>query len=362
MRRLVPERSSLPLDTLFALLFCLLLGACGGDEPPRPELPPGQLVETLILGEPKVPPLRQYPGRVEATREALLAFQVAGPLVERPANEGMMVEKGALLARIDPRDFETALRAQQATVLEAEQQFQRVSELLGSGAVTEAQFEEVQARYEIASAELRQAEKNLADTELRAPFAGRIAEVYVENFENVQARQRILLLHDISQLDVVIQVPEQDLASLSPDTLQLGIPAGEVRFNAIPEQRFPVTLREFRSRADPETQTYRVTLTLPAPEDRQILPGMSATYFPPGTGAERRQIFRVPVTAVVADPQRQPHVFLVDTETMAARRRDVDLGQPTGDNIEILGGLEPGDAVITRGAVYLADGSPIRLR
>lgn len=344
------------------ILMILALGGCGGEEIPRPDLPPGQLVETLILGDPRVPALREYPGQVEATQEALLAFQVAGELLELPAQEGLVVEQGALLAKLDPQDYANALQAQQAVLQEAQQQFQRVSELRGTEAITEAQFEEVQARYEMANAELRQAEKDLSDTELHAPFSGRIAEVYVDNFENVQARQQILRLQDLSRLDVVVNVPEQDLAKLNPGQLQLGVPAGEVVFSALPGERFPVTVREFRTRADPETQTYRVTLSLPAPPGRQILPGMSATLYPPDMTRSTRQIFRVPATAVVADSAGQAQVFVVDIDNMVARRQGVLLGQPTGDTIEILDGLAPGDAIITAGATQLSDGSPIRLR
>jgi RND family efflux transporter MFP subunit len=192
-----------------------------------------------------------------------------GPLVQLPIQEGQYVAAGELLARIDPRDFENERQWREADFIESQSLFQRVARAFGSGAVSVAERDQVRARYEVAAAELALAEKTLADTELRAPFAGRVARRLVENFQNVQVGQPILILEDISRLEVRIQLPEQDVVQLPPNVSMLGTTVGLVDFEALPGQTFPATVKELDTRADARTNTYRVVLSLPQARGRQ---------------------------------------------------------------------------------------------
>ncbi len=335
-----------------------LLGACG--EPMElGELPP-QLVETRLLELPELPVRRQFPGEVRADQRAELAFLVSGPLVELPLQEGQLVEAGQLLARIDPRDFENERLGRQADLTEAQAQFERINRAFSSGAITEAERDQARARFEVAAAELALAEKRLEDSALLAPFAGRVARRLVENFENVQAGQSILLLEDIQRLEVVIQLPEQDVIRLPAGVSLLGAAVGEVAFESLPGQRFPVTVKEIETRADPRTNTYRVTFGLPRPEQGSILPGMSANFVPGREVVEAQALFFLPVEAIQAMPDGRSYVWVLDPERSTVQRRLIEPGRLSGDSIEVLEGLQPGDRVITLGAAYLAEGARVR--
>jgi RND family efflux transporter MFP subunit len=349
----------LTLPFIIAFIMALLAG-CGAEQVPRPDLPEGQLVRTLVLSEPDRGPQAQFPGRVEAHEKVQLAFQVAGVLEELPAKEGLQVEKGDLLARLDPRDYENALKAKQADAEEAKKQFDRFATLLKSKTVSEAQYEEAQARYEVAQALIAQAQKDLEDTYLRAPFAGVVAQVYMENFQNIKPKQPILLLEKVDPLDIVIRLPEQDMTRLPAGKSLLGDEVGMVTFEALPDRRFPVTVKAYETRADPQTQTYLVTLTLPAPKDALILPGMTATFVPSGRYGERRMVFTLPVTAVVASPEGKSYVWVVNKDTLTVARREVTMGNLIGDGVLVLGDLAPGDRIVTQGAPYLEEGDKIQ--
>lgn len=339
----------------------LSLSGCGS-EAPRLDVPDAQIVQTVILGEPELSDVRRFPGRVQAYQTARLAFQVSGPLVELPVTEGQQVAQGDLLASIDPRDYQNELKARQADAAEKLKQFERYAELLKTKSVPEDQYQLQKAHYEMAAARLKQAEKNLDDTHLRAPFSGIVARRYVENFQNVKAKEPIVLLEDVSRLDVVIQVPEQGLASLDPGQLRRGIEVGEVSFENLPERRFPATVKEFQIAADPDSQTYQVTLMLPAPEGVHILPGMTATVVPTGEYAKGMQrLFVVPVTAVLAGPDGSPFVWLLDRSVMTVKRQAVTVGELTGGAIQVVEGLDSGDEVISAGGPYLAEGSKVIL-
>jgi RND family efflux transporter MFP subunit len=316
----------------------------------------------VVLGEPQRSDVRRFPGRVQAYQTAQLAFQVSGPLVELPVTEGQEVAKGDLLASIDPRDYQNELKARQSDAAETLKQFERYAELLKTKSVPEDQYQLQKANYEMAAARLKQAEKNLDDTNLRAPFGGIVARRYVENFQNIKAKDPIVLLEDVSRLDVLVQVAEQGLATLDPEQLRAGIQVGDVIFENLPDRRFPVAVKEFQIEANPETQTYQVTLTLPAPDEVHILPGMTATVVPSGEYAKgARRMFIVPVTAVLAGPGGAPFVWLLDRGAMTVKQRAVVVGELTGGGIQVFEGLDSGDEVVSAGGPYLAEGSKVVL-
>jgi RND family efflux transporter MFP subunit len=157
---------------------------------------------------------RSFPGRVEATNQVDLAFRVGGPLIEFPVREGQFVRQGQLVARIDPRDFQIRLNAARADFERAEADFRRFSALYEKEAISQAQLDQSRATRDVAAASVDDAEASLSDTDLRAPFSGQIGETFVENFQDVQAKQAILSLIDTSFVDIVVDVPEALLATV----------------------------------------------------------------------------------------------------------------------------------------------------
>ena len=337
-----------------------LLAACGGPAEPPPLSPP--LVETIVLEEPERPVTRQFPGEVRAAQRAEIGFRVSGPLVRLPIQEGQEVTRGQLLARIDPRDFENERQWREADFIESRALFQRVQRAFGSGAVSVAERDQVRARYEVAAAELALAQKALADTELRAPFAGRVARRLVENFQNVQVGQPILILEDISRLEVRIQLPEQDLIQLPPNVSMLGSVVGKVNFESLPDRTFPATVKELNTRADPRTSTYRLAIGLARPDEGNILPGMSANFTPDYTVVDAKRVYFLPVEAVQATPGGEAFVWVLDSTSMTVQQRLVRKGRLSDRRIEILEGLESGDRVVTLGGANLAAGDTVRTR
>ncbi|UCD58527.1 MAG: efflux RND transporter periplasmic adaptor subunit, partial [Candidatus Hydrogenedentota bacterium] len=109
------------------------------------------------------------------------------------------------------------------------------------------------------------------------------------------------------------------------------------------------------------TQTYRLVLTMPAPEGVNILPGMTANVH----GSEQAEIngdrFVVPAIAVFADEAGVPHVWVIDQENNAVHRRKVTTGDLTGtDSIQILDGLKSGETIALSGVSQLREGMKVR--
>lgn len=344
------------LPGVWLLCSALALAACG--EAPAPLPPPGpKRVDVLRLQAPERVVERSFPGRVRAAERVDLSFNVPGRIVALDATEGTRVEQGAVLAELDARDYRSRLRAVEAEHKEAEANYQRARKLLEAGYISRAEHDQLKAARDVVAAELATVRKTLADTKLRAPFDGVVAKRYVENFTEVRAKQPVLSLQNLSNLEIVVDVPEQFVARRSGRP-RLSL---EARFETLPGRTFPLTIKEHATEADPKTGTYRYVTALKAPQGARILPGMTATVIarrvdPPSAEDHR---FVVPIPAVFAHVTLQPRVWVVDRDNRV-RARAVELGRLTGTSeVEILEGLRTGEVVVVQAAPRLREGMEI---
>ena len=267
------------------------------------------------------------------------------------------MQEGDLLARLDQRDFANALRQAEAAEAETLATLRRYEEAAKTRAVAPVQVDEARARARITEAEVKIQAKALEDSALTADFDGIVADRFVDNFQNVVAKEPVLLLQDISVLEIRVNVPESDLAN--PDETATG--RLFATFDALPGREFDIQIKEIVTEADPVTQTYPVTLMMPNPEGTGLLPGMTATvtWQPDGRGSGATTT--VPAAAVVGQAGRRPAVWIIDPEAMTAARREVEVGSiVAGDQIQILSGLEKGERVAAAGAHHLTDGMKVR--
>ena len=338
---------------------CLLLGGCGTEEQEAPEIV--RPVKMMTIGAGADGGTREYPGQVRAAEEVQLSFEAPGRLIELNAREGQRMTAGALIAALDPRDFEAERDRVRARRNETRADLERNRTLYERDAISLRDLEVVQRQFEVSEANLAQAEKALADTRLYAPFDGRIAGRLVENRENVAAKQPIVVFHDDSGLEIRASLPEGDvlrfrkLGTVQDMTARL---SPTVEISAAAGRSIPAWVKELRSTADPVTRTYEVTLGFDPPADLSITSGMTARVVITLTATDGALL--VPSSAVVADSDLRSLVWVYDAAEGVVHGREVELGQTTGDQIEILSGLEDGDAIAVLGASNLEEGMKVR--
>ncbi len=329
--------------------------------------PPIRPVKSMVIDLGQVTTGRQYPGRVRATEQVTLAFQVNGQIIELPVRNGQQVKRGDLLARLDPRDYQNALDAKQAQLTKAASDLEKLEKLLAVGAATQREVSDAKAANDVARADVEIARKALDDTRMLAPFDGTIANTLVDNFQNVQAKQDIVSLQDVTGVTIEVGVPEQRVI-----VAQRGRESERFRFVAVfdflPGQEFDVTLREITTEADPVTQSYLATFEMPAPEDATILPGMTASileYLLPAAAADDPDAgFAIPLSAAAIDGHGQYHVWRLsggEGGLFAAHRVDVTVGPMTGNLVVVKQGLAAGDRIATAGVHLLSEGQQVRL-
>lgn len=360
----------LAMQTVFqtVLLFVAILALAACHEVPVDSGPErARPAKLFTVADPGGAGLRTFPGTVQASNHAELAYRVAGELIELPAHRGKRVRQGELLARLDPSDYEAVLEDRTAQYELALAQHERGRQLVDQGVISQADFEQLQARMRVTRSDLTRAENNLAYTRLYAPFDGVIARQLVENHENVAAGQVVLVLQTGDRVNVIVDVPESVIARVQrrPDSAS-AVPV-KVRFSPAEDRLYDAEYKEHEASADPATLSYKVTFSLPAPEDINVLPGMTASVLVDlaavtGYGAAG---YLLPVEAVFSaedEPVESPSRFIwkLDPQTMRANRQPVTVGDLTGDGIVVLDGIQAGEMVVAAGVHTVTEGMLLR--
>ena len=352
--------------------FVMLLTAC--DQAPVTEQPV-RPVRAIKVGEAGPMAERWFPGQARAHNEADLSFRVSGPLIVL-ANDivGKDYKVGEVIARIDPRDYEVKLadiKAQlaraRASAKRAASEYKRELNIFKKdpGATSDAaverksaQRDQTAADVKALSASLDAARDQLDYTYMKAPFNGKVVQQYVQNFEDVQAKQAIVRLLDSSRIEMVINIPES-LISYAPYITNI-----RVQFDAFKDHPIPAVIKEIGAEASRSTRTYPVTLLMDQPEDFKILPGMAGrtTGDRKSVEASKQQGIVVPISAIFSpEANANSNVWVFDEHTATVSRREVTTGELTDYGVQIQQGLTPGEWVITAGVSYLTEGLTVRL-
>ena len=402
------------------LAFVLLALGCRPESPAPTEMV--RPVKTLVVSTGGDTTVRTFPGRVAASKQVELTFQVPGLLVGLPVREGQRVAKNDVIAQLRQEDFQARLatlrgqldraradlqaaqagarpeerqrleaqvRSAEASLANARTEFGRATQLLNSRTISRVEFDRAETTYRVAQetleaarrtleqsaigrdediqareAEVRglegrvvEANLQLSDSTLRAPYDGVIAQRFVEQGQNVRAKQPVVKFQDVEEIEISVDVPESVIAADlgSSDIVQL-----VAEFSAAPGRQFPVYIKEIAQRADPVTQTFSIRVAMKVSEGLNLLPGMTASV---------RMTYRrasilggrilVPVSAIFEAVPGQSAVWILGPD-LAVSSRLVKTGGATGGQIEVVEGLQPGDRIAVAGVNVLREGMRVR--
>ena len=177
---------------------------------------------------------------------------------------------------------------------------------------------------------------------IRAPFEGIVTAYDVAEGEMVEPDRELVTITDMSTVWVLADIYEPDVGRIRPDAEVV------IQTASYPDREFRGRVTYISDALEPATRTVRVRCVVPN-ADRALKLEMFATVNLPTW--ERATTLTVPVTAV----QRvdgQPVLF-VQTGPTTFERRDVELGLVAGEVAEVLGGLQPGVAIVSEGSFYL---------
>jgi RND family efflux transporter MFP subunit len=328
-------------------------------------------------------------GYVVAQRKSALASKVTGRLIWLGVEEGSLVKKDQVVARLDNQDVNASknqaaanvnvarftVEQVQAELRDATLSFDRNKELLSRGVVAQQAYDDALARYEKAVAAVAAAEAALKAnnaalegaaalleyTLIRAPFDAvvltkdaDVGDIVTPLGAAANAKASVITIADMSSLEVEADVSESNLSQVRP-----GQPC-EIRLDAFPELRFRGEIHMVVPTADRSKATVMVKVRF-IDKDSRILPEMSAKVaflsrsVKPEEEKPRTALHQ---TALVNRKDRKV-VFLIKEDR--AVETPVSLGGPMGDMVEVLEGVKAGDRVVLNPSNRLRNGSKIKI-
>jgi RND family efflux transporter MFP subunit len=350
-------------NTALITIFSLVVFGCGEDkvaeikEVVRP-------VKILKIGNGTNVEILEYSGKVSAASEIQMAFEVPGKLVDFSVTDGFQAKKGDVLGRIDSRDYKASLDAKTAQLEAAKADYDRARSLFETNTIPRKELDAERRNFKVAEANYKVAKKQLEDTKIKAPFTGRVSKTLMDNFQNVQAKQPVLVFSDDSNLEIVVNVPEIDFVKRNPDwdfDKMTELLAPSVVLSAVPGRSFPAKLTEVSTSADPVTRTFEVTFAFSSPKDIAIYPGMTAKLIiTDPTTLELISEKYIPANAVKSDEEGNAMVWLVDPSSMTVKRHRIKIGDMSGGNLKVTSGLKSGDLVAVSGVHQLRKGMKVK--
>jgi membrane fusion protein (multidrug efflux system) len=371
------ERSWLAVP--LAVVAALSVGACdkAAQVPQAPEAPAVGVIE---VGEEKVNPFFEFVGKTRAAETVALRARVTGFLEERGFEEGGEVEKGQVLFRIEPEQYQATLAqaqaslgATEASLNRAQVDLKRYLELRKNNNVSQQEVDKTQAEVLVqeaavatAKADIEKARLNVDYTEVIAPITGRIDAAAFDVGNLIGPDSGVLAtINRMDPIKVTFSIAETWYLELAKEELADGRDrnANADDFTHVPLVRLPDgTLYDQEGRfdfvdnkVDEKTGTVAVRAEFPNP-DRILLPGQFVTVVIERKEAVDRVL--IPQAAVLTD-QGGTYVLLVNDEDKVEARR-IQTGQRFGPNLVVETGLTPGERVVLYGIQKVRPGLEVK--
>ena len=333
--------------------FCLLT-ACdapaGGQGAPRggpggfTRGPTYVMVETASVRE--IRDEVEAIGTTRANESVTIAAKVTDTVSRVNFEDGQIVEEGTVLVELTNNEQSALLDEAEANLIDARNQARRLQMLAAENSIPLSQLDEALARLSAAEARFQSTVARLEDRLITAPFAGLLGFRKVSEGTLVTPGSEITTLDDINVIKLDFSIPEVYLDLVS-EGLEL-----VAQSSAFPERRFEATVRTIGSRVDENTRAATIRAHIDNP-DHILKPGMLLTVH---LTTATRSALMVPENSLM---QRSSQVFVYTITDDQAEMLQIKAGVRRDGWIEVLGGLDEGQQVITDGVIKIRNGSPV---
>ncbi|MGN0833116.1 MAG: efflux RND transporter periplasmic adaptor subunit [Kiritimatiellia bacterium] len=329
--------------------WCLTALLFGGAEQE-----PAAAVRPVVVAEVRKarPLVRRYAVSLVSRSTVSLSFPVTGKLAVRQVAKDSDVRQGDVLAELDAEGFRQRLAKARYEASRSESSYRRLTSV--PRGVSQESVSKAEADMLVAAADLRIAEKDLADTRITAPFDGIVVQTAGDVGQVIPAGTMVTRLHSHA-VNVRFFVPERMIAR-ADWRKRLDVPGIEVEVAAWPDVRLPARFAEIELTTDSGGQVYSADYAIDTPPGVNFFNGMSATLFMPETTAADEPAFDVPADALCRDADGEPSVWLVVPAPDGrgrCHRRTVRVLENDFDRAVVTGELADGDLVAVLGSAWL---------
>ena len=284
---------------------------------------------------------------IASDADAPVAARVAGEVVALLVEEGDRVAQGQVLARLDGERLRLEMLAAKANLDQASQEYVRYTDLAERGLVSESMFDGL--KYDVASlrATYELAKLNFNYSQIRAPIAGVVSSRNVKLGQNINANDIAFRITDTSELIAYLQIPQAELLKFSAGH------SASLQVDSMPDTDFAAMIARISPTIDTRNGTFRATAFISNSEGH-LVPGMFARFT---IAYEKHEdALLIPTDAVVEEDEEMTVYVVADGQVA---RRIIETGISSGDQVEILSGLEDNDQIVVVGHSGLRDGSKV---
>ena len=346
---------------LLLVFASVMLVACSKEEAAPEPVRPVLSIKVEALGEQN---LGRFAGSIQARYESNVGFRVPGRIASRSVDVGAEVEKGALLASLDPTDQKNQLRSAEgdlasirANLINAQATARRQQSLFDQGVGSQAQLDAAQtdlkttqASLDQAQAAVNQAKDQLNYVELRADHKAVVTAWMAEAGQVVTAGQQVVTLAQPDIKEAVIDLPDTLVDQLPQDVVF------QVALQLTPEINTTAIIREIEPQAESATRTRRARLTLSeTPTAFRLGSAISVTL----SSAIKPQI-ELPLSAL-QEVEGKPRIWIVDTQSQTVSPRDVSIVSRTDTTVVVASGVKSGERIVSAGVNSLKPGQKVKV-
>jgi RND family efflux transporter MFP subunit len=343
-------------------------------------------------------------GSVEGSETTDVAFQVSGKVARVFVDEGQHVNRGQLVAELEPTDYRNALDAAtaQKQVAEAlaqkaaagprkqeveesridlnrwEDEYKRMRFLVERKSLPPNDFQKIEAAYNAAreryqmavegtrledknaamaqalatKAQASEESKRLGDTRLLSPITGNISMRRIDPGQTVAAGAAVLSIVNLNPVKVRVGVPEAEIGKVKRGA------KADISMPSLEGRSFEGQVEIIGVSAEAASRTYAVKIVVPNPGP-VLLAGMvaEARIF----GPAKAQVLTIPGEAIVRDPQGAPTVYVYHPDRNRVYARRIEVGPPIGGEVQIRSGLNGDEQIVVAGQQKLREGTPVQI-
>jgi len=320
-------------------------------------VPPPETVTTVEVHSESWESLLFSVGSLEAVQGVMVTAELTGKVVHIAFEPGAMVRTGDLLVQQDISSETAQLRASEASAALAKITLERIRKLLTEKTVSQSQYDNADAQYKQAEAQLDTIRSAISKKTIRAPFAGRLGIRLINLGQILNEGDAIVSLQSLDPIFVNFSLPQQQLAQI-----QSGLTV-RVTTDVLPGRVIEGKITAINPAVDAATRNIRVQATA-ANLKEQLRPGMFvnvAVVLP-----AQEKVLPIPETAVLYAPYSDS-VFVVEEKKSeknsppgkSLRQQFVRLGEKRGDFIAVLSGLKEGETIVSTGVFKLRNGQAV---
>ncbi len=347
--------------TCILLIFSILLLGCGGDqasgnnndhaksEGDKSKISAAIPVQVAAAKRGDISLSLMQTTTIEAIRQVDILTKVSGQVVKLPVEEGVKVKKGDLLAELNEAELQIEFMKTKVSMETDMTMLERAQKMLDKKLIAEENYEITRLQYESSKAAHEAARLQLDYTHVRAPFDGVVTVRHIELGQRVNANQSLFVVADFDPLRAKIYVPEKDIGRIYEGQ------RAKITIEAEPGSGFSGIVKMISPVVDPSSGTSKVTIDI---EDARgkLKPGMFASVFI--TTETHDDALIIPKKALILESDLDQVYIYKDGN---AHKVNLKVGFTSGEDLEVLSGLDEGDLVVIAGQDGLREGLPLRI-